>query len=244
DELFVETVGGDLTIKVENNTEVGEGIYSEPVDEPLQSLADASVFHARVGALILLRVLPYKESTLRHLVFNTRTKEVERLDGIGQSCQRLPDDQGLIFPGGYYLTTGVARTFDTDVTDLEFERVVRSPNGEDVLYVFHSRADGRSLLLPYNTIRQEVATPIVCHGGSLCGGGPSPVFRDRSGEPTRVHRVQGWRTASVADVYPAAHPVGTAPLERVGNAQLVQGVSECVPLTRMAQDMEPAAEVF
>ena len=40
-ELFVETVGGDLTVKVENNTETGEGIYSEPVDEPLQSLADA-----------------------------------------------------------------------------------------------------------------------------------------------------------------------------------------------------------
>lgn len=244
DELFVETVGGDLTIKVENNTEVGEGIYSEPVDEPLQSLADASVFHARVGALILLRVLPYNESTWRHLVFNTRTKEVERLDGIGQSCQRLPDDQGLIFPGGYYLTTGVARTFDTDVTDLEFERVVRSPNGEDVLYVFHSRADGRSLLLPYNTIRKEVANPIVCHGYSLFDDGTMTVFRDTSGEPTRVHPMQVWRTPFVSDVYAAAQPVGTGPLERIGNAELVQGVSECLSVTRMAQDMEPSAEVF
>ena len=43
DEVFVETVGGTLTIKMENNTETGEGIYSEPVDEPLQSLADADV---------------------------------------------------------------------------------------------------------------------------------------------------------------------------------------------------------
>jgi len=33
--VFVETVGGDLTVKVENNTETGEGIYSEPVTEPL-----------------------------------------------------------------------------------------------------------------------------------------------------------------------------------------------------------------
>ena len=41
--MFVETVGGDLTVKVENNTETGEGIYREPVDEPLQSLADADV---------------------------------------------------------------------------------------------------------------------------------------------------------------------------------------------------------
>ena len=244
DELFVETVGGDLTIKIENNTEVGEGVYSEPVDEPLQSLADAAVHYARVGALILLRVLPYNETEWRYLVFNTRTKEVERLDGIGQSCQRLPDDQGLIFPGGYYLATGVSRTFDTDVTDLEFERVVRSPNGEDVLYVFHSREDGRSLLLPYNTIRKEVANPIVCHGYSLFDDGTMTVFREGSGEPTRVHPMQVWQTPYVSDVYAAAQPVGTGPLERIGNAELVRGVSECLSVTRMAQDMRPSTEVF
>ncbi|MEV6817066.1 DNA repair ATPase [Micromonospora sp. NPDC051296] len=163
-EVFVETVGGTLTVKVENNTEVGEGIYSEPVDEPLQSLADADVHWARVGPLILLRLRPYKETQWRHLVFNTLTRAVVRLDGIGIACQRLPEDHGIIFPGGYHLATGVTRTFDTEVTDLEFERVVRSPNGEDVLYVFHARADGRSLLLPYNAIRKEVAAPIPCHG--------------------------------------------------------------------------------
>ncbi|MEE2048396.1 DNA repair ATPase, partial [Nocardiopsis tropica] len=233
------TVGGDLTIKVENNTEVGEGVYSEPVDEPLQSLADASVSYARVGALILLRVLPYNETAWRHLVFNTRTKEVERLDGIGQACQRLPDDQGLIFPGGYYLATGAARTFDTDVTDLEFERVVRSPNGEDVLYVFHSRADGRSLLLPYNTIRKEVANPVVCHGYSLFDDGTMTVFRSDSGEPTRVHPMQVWQTPYVSDVYAAAQPAGTGPLERIGNAELVRGVSEALSVARMTTDMRP-----
>src|SRR5437868_6055510 len=117
DEVFVETVGGDLTVKIENNTESGVGIYREPVDEPLQSLADADVEHARIGPLILLRIRPYKETDWRYLVFNTRTKGVVRLDGIGQSCQRLPEDQGLIFPGGYYLATGLSKTFATDVTD-------------------------------------------------------------------------------------------------------------------------------
>ncbi|WP_304452315.1 DNA repair ATPase [Nocardiopsis sp. YSL2] len=244
DELFVETLNGDLTVKVENNTEVGAGIYTEPVDEPLQSLADAEVHYARVGALILMKVLPYNETAWRYLVFNTRTKEVERLDGIGQSCQRLPDDQGLIFPGGYYLSTGAARTFDTDVTDLEFERVVRSPNGEDVLYVFHSRRDGRSLLLSYNTIRKEVANPIVCHGYSLFDDGTMTVFRDGSGEPTRVHPMQVWRTPFVSDVYAAAQPAGTGPLERIGNADLVRGVSECLSVARIASDMRPSTEVF
>ncbi|WP_017620690.1 DNA repair ATPase [Nocardiopsis gilva] len=244
DQLFVETVGGDLTIKIENNTEVGEGIYSEPVAEPLQSLADAAVHYARVGALILLRILPYNETEWRHLVFNTRTKDVVRLDGIGQACQRLPEDQGIIFPGGYYLATGAAKTFDTDVTDLEFERVIRSPNGEDVLYGFHSRRDGRTLLLPYNVIRKEVATPIVCHGYSLFDDGTLVVFRDSGDEPTRVHPMQVWQTPYVSDVYAAAQPVGTGPLERIGNAELVRGVSDCLSVTRMVAEMSPSTEVF
>ncbi|PSK90252.1 MoxR-like ATPase [Murinocardiopsis flavida] len=244
DQVFVETVGGDLTIKVENNTESGAGIYSEPVDEPLQSLADAEVHYAEVGALVLLRVLPYKETEWRHLVFNTRTRDVVRLDGIGRACRRLPEDQGLIFPGGTYLATGIARTFDTDVTDLEFERFVRSPNGEDVLYVFHSRGEGRSLLLPYNVIRKEVAAPIVCHGFSVFDDGTLVVFRADSDEPTRVHPMQVWQTPFCTDDHAAAQPVGTGPLERIGNAELVRGVSECLSVARMIEEMAPSAEVF
>ncbi|GAB3439877.1 DNA repair ATPase [Streptomonospora sediminis] len=243
-ELFVETVGGTLTVKVENNTEVGEGVYSEPVDEPLQSLADAEVGYARIGALILLRVLPYNETEARYLVFNTRTKDVVRLDGIGQACRRLPDDQGIIFPGGYYLATGAVKTFDADLDALEFEKAVRSPNGEDVLYVFHARKEGRSLLLPYNVIRKEVAAPIPCHGYSLFDDGTLVVFRAVSGEPTRVHPMQVWQTPYVSDTYAAAQPVGTGPLERVGNAELVRGVSDCLSVARMVEDMSPTAAVF
>ena len=244
DEVFVETVGGDLTVKVENNTESGEGVYSEPVAEPLQSLADADVRYARVGPLILLRILPYKETEYRHLVFNTRTRDVVRLDGIGQACQRLPDDQGLIFPGGYYLSTGTVKTFDTDVTDLEFQALVRSPNGEDVLYVFHSRAEGRSLLLPYNVIRKEVATPLSCHGYSIFDDGVMVVFRALSDEPTRVHPMQVWQTPFQSDAYAARQPAGTGPLERVGNADLVRGVSDALSVARMVHEMTPSAPVF
>ncbi|MEV4010807.1 DNA repair ATPase [Nonomuraea angiospora] len=243
-EVFVETVGGDLTIKIENNTETGAGIYAEPVAEQLQSLADADVEYARVGPLVLMRIRPYKETEWRHLVFNTRTKAVIRLDGLGQACQRLPEDQGLIFPGGYYLATGASKTFDTDVTDLEFERVVRSPNGEDVLYVFHARGDGRSLLLPYNVIRKEVANPIVCHGYSLFDDGTMVVFRATSDEPTRVHPMQVWQTPYVSDTYAAAQPAGTGPLERIGNAELVRGISDCLSVSRMVEEMAASAGTF
>ncbi|MEU0877829.1 DNA repair ATPase [Lentzea sp. NPDC005914] len=240
-EVFVETVGGTLTVKIENNTEVGQGIYDEPVDEPLQSLADADVHYARVGPLILLRIRPYNETVWRHLVFNTRTRTVARLDGIGQACQRLPEDQGIIFPGGYYLVTGADKTFDVDTDDLEFERVIRSANGEDVLFVYHARREGRSLLLPYNVIRKEVATPFVCHGYSLFADGTLVIFRETSTEPVRVHPMQVWRTPFLAD---EVLPQESGPLARIGNAELVRGISDCLSITRMSAEMTPSAPVF
>ncbi|MFI0410096.1 DNA repair ATPase [Actinomadura sp. 3N508] len=243
-EVFVETIGGTLTVKIEDNTGTGAGIYSEPVDEPLQALADADVLYARVGALILLRIRPYNETAWRHLVFNVRTKDVVRLDGIAQACRRLPDDHGIIFPGGYHLETGAAKTFDTDVRGLEYERAVRSPNGEDVLYVFHSREDGRSLLLPYNVIRKQVTTPITCHGYSLFGDGSMVVLRALSGEPARVHPLQVWATPFASDAHAAAQPVGSGPLERIGNPDLVRGVSECLSIARMVDEMSPSTPVF
>ena len=41
DRVFVECVGGDLTIKIEDNTATGDGIYSEPVEDRNQKLDDA-----------------------------------------------------------------------------------------------------------------------------------------------------------------------------------------------------------
>lgn len=249
DEVYVETIGGTLTVKVENNTETGEGIHSEPVDEPLQSLADADIAYARVGALILLRIRPYKEETLRYLVFNTLSRTVIRLDGIGQACRRLPEDQGIVFPGGYCLVTGTHKTFDgiaepSVTAALEVERLVRSPNGEDVLFVFHARAEGRSLLLPYNVIRKEVATPLSCHGWALFDDGTLMVLRADGDEPQRVHPIQLWKSPYASDTHAAAQPVGTGPLARIGNADLVRGISDCLSLARAVTETTPTSEVY
>ncbi len=81
------------------------GIYREPVEDQTQSIDDAEISYAAVGGLILLKVLPYREDTTRFLIFNTMTQEVLRVDAIGQSCVQLPEDHGIIFPGGYYLQT-------------------------------------------------------------------------------------------------------------------------------------------
>ncbi|MEJ8658785.1 DNA repair ATPase [Streptomyces sp. MS1.AVA.4] len=240
--LFISTVGGALTVKTENDTETGQGIHSEAVDEPLQSLADAEVAYATVGALIVVRVRPYKEETRRHLVFNTLTGTVVRLDGIGQACLRLPEDEGIVFPGGYCLASGTVKTFDMDSAELTFERAIRSPNGEDILFVFHAQEAGRSLLLPYNLIRKEIANPVSCRGYALLDDGTTVVLRAEDGEPGRVHPAQIWRTPYVADTHMT--PPSEGPLARIGNADLVRGISDCLAIARQAVELTPAGAVY
>ncbi|MFJ9046045.1 DNA repair ATPase [Streptomyces sp. NPDC102347] len=243
-EVFVDTLGGTLTVKAENDTGTPDGIHSEPVDEPLQSLADADVAHARVGPLILLRILPYKETVHRHLVFNTLTRTVVRLDGIGQGCRRLPEDQGIVFPGGYCLAAGSHKTYELDTDGMEFEREVRSPYGEDVLYAFHAPGRGRALLLSYNQIREAVATPMACHGWALFDDGHLALLRPEGEEPARVHPVQRWDSPYLSDTHAAAQPAGEGPLARVGNADLVRGISDCLSLARSAAETTPTAEIY
>ncbi|MFE2343768.1 DNA repair ATPase, partial [Streptomyces sp. NPDC059431] len=249
-EVYVSTVGGALTLKTEDDTETAAGIHTEPVDEPLQSLADADIAYARVGPLILLRVRPYKEETDRHLVFDTLTREVVRLDAIGQAARRLPEDQGIVFPGGYHLATGAsgaAKTFDIDtalLAPLRFERTVRSPNGEDLLYVFQPRGGGRGLLLPYNVIRKEVATPLTCHGHALFEDGTLLVLRADGEEPARVHPVQRWSSPFVSDTYAASRPAGSGAAARVGNADLVRGISDCLSIAGAAAGTTPTTGVY
>ncbi|WP_406463320.1 DNA repair ATPase [Streptomyces sp. NBC_00111] len=245
DTVFVDTLGGTLTVRTVDDTESPGGIHEEPVDEPLQSLADAAVEYAVAGPLILLRVRPYKEDAWRHLVFNTLLSDVRRLDAIGPSCHRLPEDQGIIFPGGFYLTTGTARTFDTaeELTDPVFEDAVRSPNGEDVLYVFRSRDGSRTLLLPYNVIRQEVATPLAGRGHALLDDGTLILLKGGEDGPGRVHPLQRWQTPYVSDIHAASRPAGTGPLARTGNADLVRGISDCLALAHGVRDMTPTGAV-
>jgi SpoVK/Ycf46/Vps4 family AAA+-type ATPase len=244
DKVFVETTGGDLTIKIENNTASGEGIYSEPVDDEYQTLDDAQFQFHEVGPLILIKVLPYREERWRHLVFATRSNTVTRIDAIGDACISLPEDHGIIFPGGYYLQDGQHKVFDGDYRGYEFLRSIRSPNGEDVLYVFHRRGAGLYALFSYNLIRREIGTPILCNGYSLFDDGKMVIFRYDGAEPTRVHPMQVWQTAFVSDEHAAAQPEAAGFLGSIGNAELVRGISDCLSIRRFITDQTPSRQIY
>lgn len=238
DTVFVETINGDLTVKIEDNTDEGLGIYSEPVEDGTQSLDDASIFYAQVGDLLLLKILPYQETEWRYLVFNTLDESVVRIDAIGQSCVQLPEDHGIIFPGGYYLQSGEHKLFELDQPGLQFKRMIRSPNGEDVLYLFYDRDKGTFALLAYNVINKSLQNPIYAHGYALFGDGRLVIFSSED-EPTRVHPMQIWQTPYFAVEYVSQKQGDSQSwLAKIGNAELVRGISDFYALIRMINDSE------
>lgn len=239
DQVFVETIGGQLTIKVENNTEDGLGIYNESVEDNTQSLADANIQYAQVGSLILLKILPYREKTTRYLVFNTRTKNVNRIDAIGLACVSLPEDHGIIFPGGYYLQNGETKNFPDQIDGLTFKRMVRSPNGEDVLFIFYEPESGLAGLYSYNLITKTLQNPIYAHGFSIFDDGKMVIFNAES-DATRVHPMQVWETPYYSDEFAAKQPSSDSFYSRIGNKELVRGISEFMSIYRNVNSNNPS----
>ncbi len=243
DTVFVETINGTLTVKVEDNTEDGLGVYSEEVLEKNQSMDDAQISYAKLNHLILLAVTPYKEEQTRYLVYNTLTETTNRIDAIGQSCIQLPEDQGIIFPGGYYLETGEHKTFDGVDAGLIFKRMYRSPNGEDVLYVFYEPVSGRFGLFSYNLISKELQNPIYSNGYALYEDGRIIVFSAEE-EPVRVHPMQIWQSPFFSAEFASQREESTTELGKIGNSELVRGVSNLYEIVRLIENQQASMKMY
>ncbi len=243
DTVFVETVQGDLTLKIENNTEVGLGIYQESVEDETQSLDDADIFYSVSGNLILLKIRPYREQNWRYLIYNKLTHEVIRIDAIGESCVQLPEDHGIIFPGGYYLQDGESKTFNNESQGLRFKRRILSPNGEDILYVFYHPDEGMVGLFAYNLISKELQNPIYAHGHALAENGTLVIF-SAEGEPARIHPMQIWNTPFVSREFASKAPVSQNFYGRIGNAELVRGISDLYSIRRLIENQKVSSQQY
>ncbi len=222
--LFVETVGGDLTIKAENNTEDALGVYREDVDIPDQTLDDAQIYYSILGNIIILKIRPYQEKNYRYIVYSPKTKEAVRIDTIKNACVQLPENHGIIFSNGYYLQTGEYQFFDSEYENLIFESKLISPNGEDFLYNFYEEKSGVYILLKYNIIEQKLEPPITCNGFSIFENGEMCNFRD-DGQAKKSHVIQVWKTTFSHPDYNTGAD-SQSPLFKIGNKALVKGISE------------------
>ncbi|MGJ8683826.1 MAG: DNA repair ATPase [Nonlabens sp.] len=223
DKVFVETIGGDLTIKVEDNTDDGQGIYREDVEHRDQTLDDGQYRYADLGNLIVLEIKPFQEEP-RYFVYNHKIKEVEKIDSIAQAAVLLPDEQGIIFPSGYYLQTGEYNVFPSDAGKLKFQQKIASPNGEDHLYVFYNPNQGLYVLMSYNVIDQTVKTPIICNGFTILEQGELCYFRTED-EQTKHHMMQIWQTPYLkGNIMPSEHQ--DTMLYKIGNKDIVKAMAE------------------
>ncbi len=242
DRLFVETINGDLTIKVEDNTDSGKGIYSEPVSDKDQTLDDAEIHYALVGNLIILKIKPYQEEKFRYILYNEKIQEALRIDALENSCVLLPDDQGIIFAKGYYIQTGEFKLFDNQLEDTVFEKRIPSPNGEDFLYVFYQKNTGTYALLSYNLIEQEVLTPIICNGYSIFDDGDLIYFKAEE-EQKKHHLIQIWQT-------PFHSPNKSIVKEnksflfKVGNKDVVRAMAEISEIQKLISKEDSYANLY
>lgn len=223
DKVFIEALHGDITFKIEDNTDSGKGIYSEKVTNLDQQLDDAEYYYADLGNMIAVRIKPYQED-FRAYIFNLRTKEVVNLPSMNESAILLPDNQGVIFSNGYYLQNGTHKVFDNELENVTFLRKIASPNGEDFLYIFNQRETNTFILMSYNIIQQTVETPIICNGFTIFKDGSLIYFRTEA-EATRHHQVQLWETPYMA-VLKENSERKDDPLYKVGNKQIVQAMAE------------------
>ena len=232
DKVFVEAVGGDLTIKVEDNTDDGNGIYTEDVDYKDQTLDDGKIRFAEFGNLIPIEITPFQEEP-RYFLYNHKMKKVQRIDSLSRTAVFLPDEQGLIFPTGYYLQTGEYRLFDNSIDGIQFVRKVASPNGEDYLYVFYSSKSGLYNLLHYNVISQEVKTPIVCNGYTIFKEGQLCYFRNEN-EQTKHHIIQIWQTPFTKEVITTTEHADSM-IYKIGNKDIVKAMAEAQAMINLLQ---------
>lgn len=240
--VFVETVGGDLTIKIENNTDSGEGIYAEPVQDADQTLDDAEIYYAIIGNIILLKMRPYQEKEFRYILYNEKLQQAMRLDSIRDACVMLPDNHGLIFPNGYYLQDGEYKTFEHKLANMLFECTVTAPNGEDYLYVFYNRDSGTYVLLHYNLIEQKVDTPLVCNGWTFFEAGELLCFKSQR-DPQKHHAIQLWQTPYVGEDH-VPHTTNDSFLNKVGNKDIVRGMAECHEVLNLINKEDTYANLY
>ncbi|NQX84973.1 MAG: DNA repair ATPase [Flavobacteriaceae bacterium] len=227
DKVFVETIGGDLTIKIEDNTNDGKGIYNEPVEHADQTLDDGQYRYADLGNLIVLDIKPFQEAS-RFFVYNHKIQDVKKIDSIADACQLLPDEQGIVFANGYYLQSGDFKYFDNNISNVKYKKKVSSPNGEDFLYVYYESIKGLYILMAYNVIEQQVKTPIICNGYTILRDGKLCYFKTED-EQTKHHVIQIWQTPfTKGEAIPSKH--SDTLLYKIGNKDIVKAMAECQAL--------------
>ena len=239
--LFIGIEKQRLEFRIDDVVVGGRTVHAEPLAEE-QAIDELNIAYAALGDVLLVRVQPYREAAPRFYIYNRLTRTVNRTDAIGRNCHQLPEGQGVVFPGGYHLQNGETKVFNVpteagngSAQSFVFHAAHKSPNGEDILYAYHSPIVGEYLLCAYNVVSRTMATPVVADGYALFDDGLIVTIR-HAAEAQRVHAV-GVYTSPFCSAEHYSPPVASDSFHgRVGNPELVRVLGEAFSLVRDARD--------
>ena len=248
DGLTLALEDGKLSFKVPDLVHGTRSCFLDEVQQRSQDVGELVIAIADVGEVQLIRIHPYREA-LRHYIFNRLTRSVQRVDAIGFGCHQLPASQGVVFPGGYHLQNGETRVFTLGTSlaggaqGFQLQAVIRSPNGEDLLYAYHRPKTGDYLLCAYNLVTRTMATPLVAHGYGVFSDGAMVTIR-QAPEPQRVHTLSLYTSPFCAPEKYQPKIATDSFLGRIGNPELVAALGELLSLATDALHPEFLHEVF
>ncbi|MEN4761244.1 DNA repair ATPase [Chryseobacterium sp. C39-AII1] len=241
DKVFVESIGGDLTIKIEDNTETGKGIYSEDVVHKDQNLDDAEIHFCDLGNLVLFKIRPYQE-TERYFIYNHKEKTVSRVDTLKYAAVLLPESQGILFSNGYALQTGGLKVISQDQNRLHYLKTIPEPNGENFLYVFYDDKTNNYQLISYNIITQTIETPIRCSGYTILHDGRLIYLRE-SVETTKHHLAQIWQSPYSKELQENTEKSDNL-LYKIGNKDIVRVMAESQELITLLNKQDSYSGLY
>lgn len=248
DSIFVGNTNGFIRIKnkpTTNNIE-NDTILKKELNDSRQSLENASFSYHQVESLYLIKIKPYKEDAY-YFIVDTITDTVIEAAGLGYAGVMLPENAGIIYSNGYYLKDGGSKTYENlDKAAYHYE-TVKSPNGEDYMYVFYSLKNNAYYLYNYSIVSKEIDAPIIANGYvSVENGSLLTSKNDEKNSYGKVHNIQVWKTNFYSDEYYSSLVKKAAEnrVSKIGNSELVKAIGSLNTIVNFIYNKEVSVSVY
>lgn len=240
DDVFIYFDSEKSTIEFKGKDKT---LFSEQLKEKLQTFEDMEFSLSVFDTLILVKFKPYNESH-RYYIFDSVNVNVHRCDSLENNIITLPQNNGIIFGSGYYLSKGEFKIFE-EGKKANYLKTIKSPNGEDFVIVYYSISDNTYSLFQFNLVEQSVSAPINTRGYSILDTGEIILIKSGTYE-TRDHAIQKWESPYSSDTYynKKQGEKEKTRLTKVGNNELVKAISAIKNIIGFIETKEVTVEVY
>lgn len=165
--VFVFVGNGEICISKVNDTNKNRAVLKEKISSH-QIVGDTKVHYSEQGDLILFKIEVLGEGE-RGYIYNKVSGSIYRADGILSSLVLY--DNMMLFSNGYLIiNSDEFKEFNISI-DYHYQNFIKSPNGEDALFVFFNLKDQSYVLYPYNIVSQEISQYILANGYTIISDG-------------------------------------------------------------------------